>query len=315
MTGIDGERLENIEDTLKADAINELRSGNSRILLHDETESAELISFWEPTTVKQIYTIKQLFDELKTEGFKLEYQRIPMALGSGTFKFVDNILNLLRQMDDDAAIIVNSHSGLGRSTTAMIFIYLYKRSISGDKSSQTYSSTSIDPTIAEYNAVRILLRYLPNGLLNKYLVDKAIDVCKTGVNELDVRKEIELKLKQLETARHEMNVATYIEKAVSALSKYVLFITFAGYLSDQIPKKFECDFTSWINKRPEILSVFDDIQKQPMEALKKRVLMDKAELSISEGLRWVYSRNGSVLGKGTFIKGIILNLIHSYFIS
>lgn len=63
-----------MEKSLKRDVLRELRSGDGRILLHDEVEERpgqfEIIPLWETVEEADIMTPRDVFELMKAEGYK-----------------------------------------------------------------------------------------------------------------------------------------------------------------------------------------------------------------------------------------------------
>jgi hypothetical protein len=64
-----------MEMSLKKDVLRELRAGDGRILLHDEVEERpgqfDIVPLWEVVEEEEIMTPRDVFDQMKKEGYKV----------------------------------------------------------------------------------------------------------------------------------------------------------------------------------------------------------------------------------------------------
>lgn len=81
-TGVRGETVERMEEALKKDVIAEAKANNGQILLHDEIvheKGFELAPEWLSIEEADVLTTKELFASVQKEGFKVDYQRVPVT--------------------------------------------------------------------------------------------------------------------------------------------------------------------------------------------------------------------------------------------
>lgn len=83
-----------MEENFKRDVIREVRSGNGRILLHDEVEERpnvfSIVPLWETVSEEDIMTPGDVFKLMENEGYKVDVfvsgiHRIMLS----TFSYVD----------------------------------------------------------------------------------------------------------------------------------------------------------------------------------------------------------------------------------
>ncbi len=60
-SGINWDRLLLLEDRLKNDVVNELESGEGRLLLHTETSDGTIIPIWEEANPSDVDTVQELW--------------------------------------------------------------------------------------------------------------------------------------------------------------------------------------------------------------------------------------------------------------
>lgn len=78
-TGIEYDRVEEMEIRLKEDLLEEAKQNNGRVLLHDEKEDYSLYCTWETVTNDTIQTPRELYRMMKEQGYKVHYYRIPIT--------------------------------------------------------------------------------------------------------------------------------------------------------------------------------------------------------------------------------------------
>lgn len=71
--------LEDIERRLKLDILEEARRYNGMILTHDEVKDGVLVPTWMSVDEASIRTPREVYDDIKREGWRVDYWRIPIA--------------------------------------------------------------------------------------------------------------------------------------------------------------------------------------------------------------------------------------------
>lgn len=69
-----------MEIALKKDLLLEAERNGGKILLHDEIEEGghfTITASWEDVTAAEVMTPKEVYALMRTEGFLVEYQRLP----------------------------------------------------------------------------------------------------------------------------------------------------------------------------------------------------------------------------------------------
>jgi hypothetical protein len=74
-----------MEATLKQDVLREIRSGEGRLLLHDEVETKpgtyEIIPIWEAVEESDVMTPKELYEMITNEAYQVDYERVAVVSG------------------------------------------------------------------------------------------------------------------------------------------------------------------------------------------------------------------------------------------
>ena len=71
--------LEDIERRLKLDILDEARKYGGMILTHDEITGGTIIHTWVSVDEESIQTPKEVWDDMKRQGWRVDYWRIPIA--------------------------------------------------------------------------------------------------------------------------------------------------------------------------------------------------------------------------------------------
>ncbi len=235
--GIDVRRLEHIERRLKNDIVREAEEHDGNILVHEEDEhTGQITPTWESVTRSSVLTSSEVYEQLKNEGYRVGYTRIPVPTESPfDTKHIDAILKtyaLAMTADPDTLFIFNCQMGNSRSTMGVVIVFLLQLHLFGSgagggggggrsflsssiwqqfhahaaSSSATDlvpgSSSSHKQLLAyrrgEYDVMLRLVRMLDGGVKLKEEVDSAIDICGRVINLRDSILESYLKA---ETAR------------------------------------------------------------------------------------------------------------------
>ena len=72
-----------MEEALKQDVLREIRSGDGKLLLHDEVETKpgtyEIIPIWEAVEESDVMTPKELYKMVTDEAYNVDYQRVAVV--------------------------------------------------------------------------------------------------------------------------------------------------------------------------------------------------------------------------------------------
>jgi protein-tyrosine phosphatase len=296
LEGISAERLQQIEQNLKNDCLNELHK-NGKLLLHDETTNAELVSLWEECKDgSAIQTTQQIMDTLQnTMGYKIRYKQVPITpLLAPELRDFDEIVSLMIEAKQNAEeVYFFDHFGLGRTYIGLVIASLFTL-----VDSKRIDQVKLDIVSPPYLPVSILMRLLPDSRRRQAEVHYALEQCKMGAEMLDILKEIESNITKSKTARTTTVADLYRKKAARILKKYLLTIAFAGYLHDQKPLGYTTTFSTWIQERAELAQLFLEIDEKPNHALQ----IDSSIIELESIQGEQVTRSGEVLGVNTVLK-------------
>ncbi|XP_076959622.1 uncharacterized protein LOC143635749 [Bidens hawaiensis] len=323
-TGINRARVEQMEDRLKEDILLEAARYGNKILVTDELPDGQMVDQWEPVTPESVKTPLQVYMELQTTQFLVDYERIPVTdEKSPKEQDFDTLVDRISRADLNTEIIFNCQMGRGRTTTGMVIatlIYFNRIGASGIPRTNSigkvsvYGSNASDNMInteealrrGEYTVIRSLIRVLEGGVEGKRQVDKVIDKCASMQN---LREAIATYRNSIMKQPDEMKRAALLSFFVEYLERYYYLICFAVYLHTE---KSSSNFTfyHWMKARPELYTIIRRLlRRDPMGALGYANIKPLNKVSKpgdghhpSEMGIVAVSRTGEVLGSQTVLK-------------
>ncbi len=277
-TGISGEDVEKTEQKLKQEILKEAKANGGKILLHEEDKDGNVKARWVKVDESGVKTTKEVFDDLKKQGYNVDYKRIPVSDEKRPeAKDVDEVVNRLKDVDPDSPLIFNCHAGRGRTTTATVIAGLMKKARDKnlpDKKITKYSSVKDDIREntkydrGEYKVILSLCRVLEQGPESKEEVDKLIDKydslqnLRTAINEKKIKSE--------DPKRSKGSRKSQVKKGKEYLERYSYLIMFNSYLKEQSPG-FKKSFENWVKDNPQFDKKLKNIElamgfKSPAES-------------------------------------------------
>ncbi|KAK4766546.1 hypothetical protein SAY87_008188 [Trapa incisa] len=329
-TGINRDRVEQMEERLKEDVMVEASRYGNKILVTDELPGGQMVDQWEPVSCDSVKTPLEVYQELQLEGYLVDYERVPITdEKSPKEQDFDILVDKVSQADISTDIIFNCQMGRGRTTTGMVIatlVYLNRIGASGIPRINSIGKVS-DPTSTspdylpnseeairrgEYAVIRSLIRVLEGGLEGKRQVDKVIDKCSSMQNLREAignyRNNI---LRQSDEMKREASLSFFVEY----LERYYFLICFAVYIHSEREALHssslgQSSFADWMKARPELYSIIRRLlRRDPMGALgystRKPYLMkivESVDGRPSEMGVVAARRNGEVLGSQTVLK-------------
>ncbi|KAJ0471466.1 putative protein-tyrosine phosphatase [Helianthus annuus] len=323
-TGINRARVEQMEDRLKEDILLEAARYGNKILVTDELPDGQMVDQWESVTPESVKTPLQVYMELQTKQFLVDYERIPVTdEKSPKEQDFDTLVDRISRADLKTEIIFNCQMGRGRTTTGMVIATLIyfnrigasgiprtnsigKVSVYGSNASDNMLNTEEALLRGEYTVIRSLIRVLEGGVEGKRQVDKVIDKCSSMQN---LREAIATYRNSILRQPDEMKRAALLSFFVEYLERYYYLICFAVYLHTE---KSSSNFTfyHWMKARPELYTIIRRLlRRDPMGALGYANIKSLNKINKSGdghhpsemGIVAV-SRTGEVLGSQTVLK-------------
>ncbi|PPD76768.1 hypothetical protein GOBAR_DD26307 [Gossypium barbadense] len=194
-TGINRDRVEQMEARLKEDILLEAARYGNKILVTDELPDGQMVDQWERVSCDSVKTPLEVYEELQVEGYLVDYERVPITDEKSPKELdFDIVVNKISQADISTEVVFNCQMGRGRTTTGMVIAtlaYLNRIGASGIPRNDSigrvsdYASNVTDnlPNSedairrGEYAVIRSLIRVLEGGVEGKRQVDKVIDKC------------------------------------------------------------------------------------------------------------------------------------------
>nr|XP_043636887.1 paladin [Erigeron canadensis] len=324
-TGINRARVEQMEDRLKEDILIEASRYGNKILVTDELPDGQMVDQWEPVTPESVKTPLQVYLELQTKQFLVDYERIPVTDEKAPKEQdFDTLVDRISRADLKTEIIFNCQMGRGRTTTGMVIatlIYFNRIGASGIPRTNSignvsaYGSNASDNMLnteeallrGEYTVIRSLIRVLEGGVEGKRQVDKVIDKCSSMQN---LREAIATYRNSILRQPDEMKREALLSFFVEYLERYYYLICFAVYLHTE-KSNANYNFYHWMKARPELYTIIRRLlRRDPMGALGyanlkqlNKIKMNKSgdDHPFEMGIVAV-SRTGEVLGSQTVLK-------------
>lgn len=251
-TGINTERVENMEERLKIDVIAEIQENNGMLLLHGEDEFGltpgfEKIDLSDPLAV---LTPKELYERMKL-NFNLKYYRIPITDEQAPkILDYDRLIKLVDSTDvHKTSFVLNCQMGRGRTTTGSVIVtalrlwqlgllfsavdvfeeFIKLRHAKQEKINFGLNKQEIKYKQGKIRSIISLTRVLENGALAKSVLDVITDLCEKMQNLREAIydvKQLTEKNKYQSAARQ----ASITNRGREYLKRYAQLMVFFSYL-------------------------------------------------------------------------------------
>ncbi|KAI9328029.1 inositol hexakisphosphate-domain-containing protein [Zopfochytrium polystomum] len=252
ITGIARDRVEQMEEQMKADCIAELEKYGGRLLLHSEEQVGSgfsIVPVWETVNIDEIETPLQAYNSIAALGYQVDYKRIPITDEQAPIPDVfDQLVDRLARFDGNTDAMFNCQMGRGRTTTGIVTACLLKIIVgnkalletddaSWDNSVPTSATLTDDDRLrqrylaGEYKIILQLIAVLVNGRLAKSLTDLAIDHCEHLQNLRKAIYDYKLRVEAAEVGSKKWH--SIREVGLNYLIRYFYLIVFADYLLEE----------------------------------------------------------------------------------
>ncbi|ETL89699.1 hypothetical protein, variant 1 [Phytophthora nicotianae] len=280
--GIEVDEITAIERQVMLELQDKVRKDNGlfmywyepREMVNDETME-HINPLMDVKTLTEVYE-----DATQQTEFDLRYARIPVSDETAPEeKDLDDMVRLLLpafmnelglQLPSDesnpaqkklkTAVICNCQMGRGRTTTALVCVYMLRvvledsasckpsllKEILGSRGAGHRRQSAA--LIADFVVIRKLLKTLDNGSDCKLLVDYAIDQCEHMQNLRDCISQCrDLAMdRDLPSSKRDF----FMLRAVNYLERYFYLVCFASYLLEEREHYFQRSlFVTWMNER------------------------------------------------------------------
>ncbi|PWN31661.1 uncharacterized protein FA14DRAFT_127972 [Meira miltonrushii] len=121
--------LESIEQRLKADILRESQRYGNLLLVHEEEESGNLRPSWVAVDAGEVKTVREVWDDIRAEGWRCDYHRIPIAEDQPMENnYLDAYTQIIKEIDPiNTAFVANCGLGVRRTSFAMVAAVLVRR--------------------------------------------------------------------------------------------------------------------------------------------------------------------------------------------
>lgn len=204
--GISSQRLELMEQRLKADILEEASRNNGLLLVHDEVEDKKIVPCL--TSIDQVLTSAEVFNQLAHQGFRITYHRVPVSSEQApTDAFIDEYVRVFEEMPpNNHSIIFSCGIGIGRTTFAMVIGMILRRTLvqsaKGIDPFDLPNNQNSPPEDKEDRTTRVVLRLvaaLEQGL-------QETPNCKSAVQWIMARSDLVDNLKAAITGNYQVIV-------------------------------------------------------------------------------------------------------------
>jgi hypothetical protein len=264
--------MEATEKDLKDELLSEAsKYPGKHILIHGEDKDGKLTTEWVKLDKDSVKTPKEVYDDLKKEGYKVDYQRVPVT--DEKTPEADDLEALTKRVGKagpDTPQIFNCHAGRGRTTTAMVAAQLIQdaktRAKEGGQEPKFHRIPAVRQDIkeqgdyekGEYRLILRTIQALDNGLDSKSKTDEVLDRTQDMQN---LRTEIKkLKDKSEDPTRDAQSRYSAHERGKDYLHRYHTLITFEEYCKDQADKGFKVPYGKWLEGKPELSKMLESIE-------------------------------------------------------
>ncbi|WRT69446.1 uncharacterized protein IL334_006432 [Kwoniella shivajii] len=123
------DNLEDIERRLKLDILDESRKYGGMLLTHEEITGGTIIPTWVSIDEDSLRTPKEVWEDMKNLGYRVDYYRIPIAPDTPIeHNYLDAYVSVLKNVDPlSTALVFNCGMGVVRTTFAMCAAMLIRR--------------------------------------------------------------------------------------------------------------------------------------------------------------------------------------------
>jgi protein-tyrosine phosphatase len=161
------DNLEAIEQRLKTDIIREAARYGGLLMVHEEDEDGHLQPAWVAVGPSEVKTVREVYDLIRSEGWRVDYHRIPIAEDQPMENnYLDAYTQIIKDMDPlNTAFVANCGAGVRRTSFAMVAAILVRRKQMillghGDPFRLVTSGRSASPNIEDGKQAPLMVKSL-----------------------------------------------------------------------------------------------------------------------------------------------------------
>lgn len=123
------DNLEAIEARLKQDILRESSKYGGLVMVHEETATGQIEPTWIAVDDASVHTVREVWDRVKSEGWKVDYHRIPIAEDQAIENnYLDAYTQVIKDLDPtETSLVANCGIGFTRTTFAMVAAVILRR--------------------------------------------------------------------------------------------------------------------------------------------------------------------------------------------
>jgi hypothetical protein len=254
--GATKEEVESMEKKMKSEILEEAKKNGGKLLVADEAPDGKVVYKWEKVDESSVKTVGEVYDDLKKEGFNVEYDRVPITDEKKPEpKDFESLTNKLKDVDKDTPIILNCHAGRGRTTTGTVVASILRKNQDEEASGKFTKNPGVKDDIreqgnysrTEYKKIFGFIKLIQKNPASKEEVDKLIDKNSDMQNLRDAIKVEKEK------------AGGYSGKAQDYLERYHSLISYDAYVKQEGPD-FKKPYTQWMSDHPEVNQQIETIR-------------------------------------------------------
>ncbi len=238
--------VENLEKQLKQDLLDEARrSPDGMVVLHDEVDGKVVERRVKPESIQ---TTSEVYDQLKAEGYRVDYQRIPVTdTKKPEDQDIDALVAGLKKTDPEAALIFNCHAGQGRTTTAMVLASLMRNPEGHLLGNETVRADLKEQGKYDPSRYRGLLGSLKDAEKLVHDQEKVDQVVEKYADVHDLKGAVG----KARADAERKGTAESRQVLADNLERYHTLVSFEAYARDQGPD-FKQSYSEWKTKNPQL---------------------------------------------------------------
>jgi len=225
---------------------------------------------------EDLVTLSDMYEQLRQHDFDLSYARMPIvdekAPSEASF---DAMVQELKDLSPETAMVFNCQMGKGRTTTGMIVATLMRDIVHGKTEGREFVAKTVDRNeipddeealeeehrLGNYQVLDQLYRYIPEAKQGKAHLDHVIDLCgtpKEGGTGLQNLRECIQWTEEKFNFEPKLKKPFWKQMSMNFIERYCYLIVFATYLKERAPRGLDISFVLWLDIRAEIREIISN---------------------------------------------------------
>eukprot|EP00808_Paulinella_micropora_P002101 g43622.t1 len=194
--GVTKEKIAQLESLIKADILEELKTGNGILLTHVEETGHEIRPLFIKASPEDILTTEEVFEAMQAEGFRMRYHRVPLHVEESTGpQSLETLSRAINSQNKDTHIVFICQRGLRRSTIGLVVACLLRMHsgrldfVFGPKTKVGTMVQSLEAASGSQGQVQL---QLPRTTSQKNMLAALSEAASGDTGEMEETAEIEL---------------------------------------------------------------------------------------------------------------------------